>query len=228
MQNSDLTTGLLSNFAAEENSSVQVPAGLSPSAAPAGLVSFADQLRASSPSQGPPADPLKGVELEDLHISVGKRIYAQIDMIIMAFNTINAVFSISAQVSLISEDAYSHFFRICDYNDGTPLNVLVQCPYYPSPVFISFIITWTLYFVTIFIYRYQRTIEYWSNDLRFYLACDMLNNEMFMYIMVFVGVLLTFVSAIGGIYYATHNGSDTTIGKCLVLCFLACCPWLAA
>lgn len=183
----------------------------------------ADEENEPAPAQGNlvrPPDPYRNAELEDLHVSIGKRIYAQLDMIIMAFNTINAVFAISAAVSLIPKYDYS-LYSFCDYGDnGKPLSIGVQCPYLPSPVFISFLIVWCLYFLTIFSYRFHRTIDYWSNDLRFYVACDMLNNEIFMYIMVLVGIALTFVSAVGGIYFVTQNGSTASLGKITSLCRL--------
>lgn len=161
-------------------------------------------------------NPYDGVELEDLFLSLGKRIYAQIDMIVMMFNTINSVFAISAAVGQIPKDELSWMFNFCEYGGGEPLGVSVQCPYLPNPVFISFLTAWIIYFSTIFAYRFHRTFDFWSNDLRFYVACDLLNNDMFMYILAFVGVVLTLVSAIGGIYYVTVNGSTASLGNILV------------
>lgn len=152
-------------------------------------------------------------ELEDLHISIGKRIYAQMDILVMFLNTINAVFSISAAVSLIPQYDYSSY-TFCDY--GSPIAIGVQCPYLPSPVFISFFVAWTLYFMTLITYQWSNTYDYWSNDLRFYIACDSLHNTVIMRWFVYIGILLTIVSAIGGIVYVCHNGTTSSLGNILV------------
>lgn len=154
----------------------------------------------------------KGYELEDFFISLGKRVWMQIDVIVMLVNTINACFSISAAVSLIPKESHGQY-NFCDYGEnGEPLSVGVQCPYLPSPTFISLLTVWTLYFVTIFAYKVHRTFDWWSNDLRFYMACDMVNNDIFMYIMACVGMVLTIASGLCGIYFVTQNGSDDSLG----------------
>ncbi|RYH05181.1 hypothetical protein EON65_45420 [archaeon] len=159
------------------------------------------------------SDSYKGYELEDIFISFGKRVWMQIDVIVMCFNTINACFSISAAVSLIPKYNYGEY-TFCDYGDnGEPIGIGVQCPYLPSPTFISLLTIWTLYFLTIFTYKVHRTFDWWSNDLRFYMACDIINNDIFMYIMVYVGIVLTLLSGLCGIYFVTQNGSDESLGN---------------
>jgi hypothetical protein len=153
------------------------------------------------------------VELEALHISIGKRIYSQIDVIVMFLNTMTAVFSISAAVSLIPQYDYSQY-TFCDY--GPPIAIGVQCPYLPSPVFISFFIAWILYFFSMMTYKWFHTYEYWSNDLRFYIACDSLHNTFPMKCFIYIGMILTIVSTIGGIVYVFHNGSTSSLGSIFV------------
>ncbi len=155
----------------------------------------------------------KAVELEDLHISIGKRIFAQMDVIVMFLNTITAVFSISAAVSLIPQYDYSSY-TFCDY--GSPVAIGVQCPYLPSPVFISFFVAWTFYFIGLISYKWYHTNDYWSNDLRFYLVCDNLHNTYVMKCFIIIGFILTIVSAIGGITFVFKNGSTASLGSIFV------------
>ena len=75
---------------------------------------------------------------------------------------------------------------------------------------------WACYFTIILTYRLQRTFSYWSNDLRFYIAYDMLNNEFFMLVLIGFGILLTFVSAVTGIVFVSQNGSTSSLGGIFV------------
>jgi hypothetical protein len=159
-------------------------------------------------------NPVKAMEMESIFASIGKRLYAQMNIFVMCANTVTAVFSISAAVSLIPQPATMWRYDFCDY--GEPLSVEVQCPYHSSPVFLTFLVLWSLYFATLFSYKFHATYDYWSNDLRFYLANDMLNNSFFMFVLIVVGMILTMVSSIGGISYVIHNGSTQSIGSILV------------
>lgn len=156
------------------------------------------------------------LELESLHVSIGKRLYAQLNVLVMCANTIAAVFSISAAVSLIPKDDDFELMRydFCTY--GPPLTVEVQCPYHTSPVFLTFLIIWSLYFITLFVYKFHGTYDYWSNDLRFYLVHDMLNNTFVMFVFVIIGMVLTLVSCVGGIVFVCQNGSIPSISSILV------------
>lgn len=155
-------------------------------------------------------------ELEDIFTSLGKRIYAQMNIIILCANTIAAVFSISSAVSLIEEDDdwTLRQYQFCDY--GNPKAVTVQCPYENSPVFLVFLIIWSIYFITLFTYKFHGTADYWSNDLRFYLANDMLNNSLFMFVMIIIGMILSVISFVGSMYFVAHNGTTQSLGSIFV------------
>jgi hypothetical protein len=156
-------------------------------------------------------------EIDDIFTSFCKRMFMQMDIFILLGNTLSAVFSITAAVSLIPQTRFV-IGTICDY--GEELGEFVQCPYLPSPVFGACLSVWILYFTTIFLYRYHRSLAFFTNDLRFFLAADKINNEWFILIMVYVGFLFTIVSAGTGLYYAFHNGTETTIGSILVFVFV--------
>ena len=150
--------------------------------------------------------------LDNLLVSYIRRFFMQLEIFILFGNTLSAIFSISAAVSLIPRTDYSYDF--CDW--GNPTGYFVQCPYLPSPAFGTCLAVWTLYFTTIFLYRFQRCLPYYTHDVRFYLACDMINNELFIQIMVYIGFVFTFASALAGIYYSFHNGTENTLGSILV------------
>lgn len=139
-----------------------------------------------------------------------KRLYAQLDLLVMFVNVIIAVFSISAAVSLIPTDN-SMLFTGCDY--GAPLATNVQCPYADSPSFAAFLSVWTIYFAVFLSYKIAKTGKYDTMDLRFYLASDMVNNRIFHRCMVGLGVVLTLVSAIVAISFVCHNGTVESLGS---------------
>eukprot|EP01033_Poteriospumella_lacustris_P001819 gene1819-1319_t len=173
-----------------------------------------------APSLPPPPQPTLArtppPELEDLFTSIGKRIYAQLNIIIMCANTIAAVFSITSTISLIEKDDdwTMQQYQFCDY--GPPLSVAVQCPYETSPIFLCFLVIWSIFFITLFTYKFHGTADYWSNDLRFYLANDMLNNSLFMFVMIIIGMILSMISVFVTIYFAAHNGTTQSLGSVFV------------
>lgn len=162
-------------------------------------------------------NPYQGIELEPLHISIGKRFYSQFSYWFMFGNSINSIFTISAAVSLIPEYNYSEY-EFCDY--GTPISIGVQCPYLPSPVFSVFIVIWSIYYFTLIGYHMNKTYEYWSNDLRFYMICETIRFETFMLVMAFIGFILTIVSSLTGLYYVSTNGSTSSIGNIILYFFV--------
>lgn len=169
------------------------------------------QYANTSPSN--PRSRRKEIELENVFVSLGKRIFAQMNILVMFVNTLTAVFSISASVSLIRKEATA-MYNFCD--EGWPLYLEVQCPYTSSAAFISLLTIWILYFATMFIYKFSGTYDYWSNDLRFYLAHDILQNEWFMFVLVILGMVLTVGSAFTAVGYVIHNGTTASIGSILV------------
>lgn len=152
-------------------------------------------------------------DLDHIFVSIGKRCYAQINLLVLAINTISAVFSISAAVSLIEEDD-DFRYNFCDY--GSPVSIGVQCPYLNSPTFICFLVVWILYFITLGLYKYHRTIDYWTHDLRFYFASEAVAFDLFIQVMVKIGLVLTLASGFGGIYFVIHNGTTTSLGSIFV------------
>lgn len=158
-------------------------------------------------------------ELEDLFTAIGKRVFANAAILVLFGNTLSAIFSISAAVSLIQDNSSNPFnYSPCDYGDS--LGNYTQCPYLPSPVFGTCLAIWSCYFCTLFVYKYHRTYPYFTNDLRFYLACDMVNNEWFLFVLVIVGFIFTFASGVTGIYYAFHNGAESSVGSIFVFMFV--------
>lgn len=170
----------------------------------------------SSAPMSPPLVRSTPPELEDIFTSIGKRIYAQMNILIMCANTIAAVFSISSAVSLIEEDDDFTLrrYQFCTYGDAT--SVTVQCPYESSPVFLVFLILWSIYFITLFTFKFHGTVDFWSNDLRFYLANDLLNNSVFMFVAVVIGMILTAISSIGAISFVIHNGTTQSLSSIFV------------
>jgi hypothetical protein len=180
------------------------------------LISSENTSTGVTPQQKPPHDDRfyhLPPDLDPIFLSVAKRIYAQINLVILAANTIAAVFSISAAVSLIEEDD-DFRYQICDY--GNPVSIGVQCPYTQSPIFISFLVIWTIYFTILCTYKYHRTVEYWTHDLRFYFASEAVAFDLLMQVMVAIGVVLTLISGLGGFYYVIHNGTTTAIGSIVI------------
>jgi hypothetical protein len=94
--------------------------------------------------------------------------------------------------------------------------VLVQCPYLPSPAFISVICIWMLYFCVTFLYKFMLTSQFHSSDLRFYMACDKHNTRIVHRILIGIGVFLTVVSGLFGVSFIVSNGNDAAVGSILV------------
>jgi hypothetical protein len=135
------------------------------------------------------------------------------DSIVLFPNTMVAIFSISAQVSLIPQYDYSSY-TFCDY--GSPQAIGVQCPYLTSPAFISFAVIWISYFTALFIYQISYSWDYMTNDVRFYIICDLLHNEQVLLLFVYSGIVLTITSALVGIYFVCHNGTESSLGSIFV------------
>ena len=154
---------------------------------------------------------------EDAFTTIIKRLYAQLGLIVMTANTVTSVFSISAAVSLIPDDDAGARYNFCTYG-GNGIAVYVQCPYIPSPVFQTILSIWCIYFAVFFSYKYYKTSCFETDDLRFYVYCDQFNSTIMNRVMIGLGVLLTFISAIGGINFVIHNGTTDSIGPILIFC----------
>lgn len=148
---------------------------------------------------------------------VGKKILSQSDLLVMFANTIVSIFSISAAVSLIPRDDETINYTFCTYgNGGEADTVLVQCPYLPSPGFISVLLVWMIYFGVLFAYKYISTSEFSSNDLRYYMACDRHNSRLVHRLLIGAGIVLTVGSGLFGISFIVSNGNDAAVGSILV------------
>lgn len=146
-----------------------------------------------------------------------KKILTQSDLLVMFGNTIISVFTISAAVSLVPRDDATISYTFCDYGEnGEADTVLVQCPYLPSPAFISVICIWMLYFCVTFLYKFMLTSQFHSSDLRFYMACDKHNTRIVHRILIGIGVFLTVVSGLFGVSFIVSNGNDAAVGGILV------------
>lgn len=158
--------------------------------------------------------------LEDVWVSVGKRVYAEIDIIILFGNCLNACFYIPQAISMIpkDDDMVLNQYDFCEY--GEPEKLYVQCPYLESPTFLGFVIWCTLYFVSFFVYKFIWTFEYWSNDLRFYIAYDVVNSQRVCKVFVAFGIVFTIVAGITGLGFAAHNGSSDSVGGILSFVFV--------
>jgi hypothetical protein len=121
-------------------------------------------------------------------LSIYKRFFSQMDLIIMFFNTISSIFSITSSLSNINTIEYNTYIdSFCD--NGKPIGYSTQCPYLNSPQFIIIILLWVLYFIMVFFYKYQWTNKYEINDLRYYIAYDRCNHTTSNNIHVYIGKL---------------------------------------
>jgi hypothetical protein len=156
-------------------------------------------------------------ELDSEIVALGRRLYAQFDLLILFINCLSACYSIPAAVSLIPNDASANY-NFCDY--GPPDGVFVQCPFLESPIFIGFVLVCTIYFVTFVTYKIFRTYEFFTNDLRFYIATDMIVNDTIHKMFVYFGVLFTISGGIAGLAFVFHNGTTDSVGGILTFVFV--------
>jgi ABC-type dipeptide/oligopeptide/nickel transport system permease subunit len=167
----------------------------------------------STPSAAVSMSPEHQVDMADY----GKMILSQTALLVMFVNTIMSVFSISADVSLIPRNDDTISYTFCDYGyNGEADNVLVACPYLPSPLFQSLLCTWMVYFIVAFGSKYWFTSPFSPSDLRFYMACDQYNSRVESRIICGIGIFLTIASGLLGISVVVGNGNDAAVGTILV------------
>ena len=129
----------------------------------------------------------------------------------MAYTTINQVFvivkSLTSQSSV--ETYYNDFVEVksndhseyytCEY--GAAEAVVVYCPYLTIDAFLGIFTIWVVYFAMFMALRLAATYQYSTDDLRFYIAVDQFNSHIVNRVFVYVGGLLTIISASVGIFY---------------------------
>lgn len=142
---------------------------------------------------------------------LAKRLYSVAPLLVMAYTTINQVFvivtSLSSQSSV--ETYYNDFVEVrsndrssyytCEYGDAKA--VVVYCPYYSIDAFIGILSLWVAYFVLFIFIRLAATYKYSTDDLRFYIAVDQYNSHLINRTFVYLGIVLTIVSAAIAVYY---------------------------
>ena len=149
------------------------------------------------------------VEYDEVWVDVGKRVYSQMDIIIVFLNCVSACFSISAGVSLIPSNNMN-YAQFCDL--GNAIGQYVQCPYVESPEFLCILGVCIIYFSAFIIFKILWTFEFMTNDLRYYISCDMVINSVIHKCFVLFGIVFTFAGGFTGIGYVIHNGSTDSLG----------------
>ena len=147
---------------------------------------------------------------DSLIVSVGKRIFSELQLLAMSINVITAVYSISATISLVSTPTTSESLNYCAH--GEPLFEQAQCAYANQPTFIGFITVWILYFAVLLLYRFSHTSKFATSDLRFYLACDITNNQPFNQGLVLLGIALTLGCGGVGLNFALRDSFVASVG----------------
>jgi hypothetical protein len=156
------------------------------------------------------------LELDSEVVAVGRRLYAQFDLVVLFANCVSACISIPAAISLIPTD--SVFALQCDY--GQSLGAYQQCPYTTSPIFMGFMGFCIVYFLSFITYKIYNTFDYFTNDLRFYIASDMVVNDFVHQVFVYVGFGFTVTGGLAALGFVIKNGTTDSIGSILTFMFV--------
>jgi hypothetical protein len=157
-------------------------------------------------------EPLLGSEgpKDSAVISVIKRLFSELQLFAMSVNVISAVYSISATISLVTIPSGSVSVNNCAH--GEPLFEQAQCAYANRPTFVGFITVWIIYFIVLLLFRFMHTSKFSTTDLRFYLACSMVNDEPLNKLLVLLGMGLTVACGAVGLTYALEDSFVTSVG----------------
>lgn len=136
---------------------------------------------------------------------IGKRLFSEAHLLAMSVNVITAIYSISATISLVNIPASEEDHSVDYCAHGEPLFEQAQCAYANTSTFIGFITIWIVYFIIFLIYRLARSSKYSTTDLRFYLVCDMTNNEPLNKFLVLLGMGLTVICGGVALGYAAKD-----------------------
>lgn len=156
----------------------------------------------------------------------------------MIFNTFNQIFTLARSVATFGlPDNYSYStyssvnagsgYHIVTCNYGNVESVLTLCPYNEDLLFRLLLILWAIFFVSFISFRLIATMKFNTGDLRFFVACDMLNRSSANIIFVIVGMGLTVCSFLVILVYvlpqmAFSSNASTTILNGFVFCGLNC------
>jgi hypothetical protein len=147
---------------------------------------------------------------DNFAVQAVKRLFSISPLLAMCFSTINQVITVTESITSQSENrSYSSYVQVesdgvysgytCEYGDAKA--AIIYCPYTPVPAFKAVMSMWVSYFVVFMAYRLYATLRYSTDDMRFYIAVDKLNGQLFNKIMVGIGAILTLISVAIGIFY---------------------------